>query len=100
MYASGFLQPNFAAQMIVLPLVIGELLLNIMFSDIRELFANPSTLLVAIIFHVSFFWLILKITVPRLEHRNCKFHLPLSHLFFQADHWASTKDRRPSQTSS
>lgn len=71
MHGTAFFYRHHFSQILGLPLVIGEVLLYQLFSEIRELFANPTFLLLAFIFHTGFiagtFRLLL--SLPRLSPR-------------------------------
>lgn len=54
MHATAFFYKNHFTQIVGLPLVIGEVLLYLLFRDIRELFNSPHLLLFALIFHTCF----------------------------------------------
>jgi hypothetical protein len=54
MHATAFFYKNHFTQIFGLPVVIGEVLLYLLFSDIRELFNSSHFLLFALIFHTSF----------------------------------------------
>jgi len=63
MHGMTFLFDNSFTQIMSLPLVIGEMLLSFMFVEIRELFANPATLTIALFFHMAFIGMVFKLVL-------------------------------------
>ncbi len=54
MHGTAYFYRNHFSQILGLPLVIGEVLLDQLFPEIRVAFAHPMVLLLALIFHMSF----------------------------------------------
>lgn len=71
MHATAFCYKNHLAQILGLPLVIGEVLLALVVTDFRELMSSPAFILAAWIFHTAFvaFGLRLLLHVPRVPMR-------------------------------
>ncbi|WP_141732859.1 hypothetical protein [Oligoflexus tunisiensis] len=61
MHGTAFIFKNNFPQIIGLPLVIGEMLMSFVFSDIQNLFRSPVTLMLALIFHMGFMGLMFKL---------------------------------------
>lgn len=71
MHATAICYKNHLAQILGLPLVIGEVLLALLFTEIRELMASPVFILAAWIFHTAMVALGLRLLlhVPRVPMR-------------------------------
>jgi hypothetical protein len=61
MHGTAFIYKNHFPQIIGLPLVIGEMLMSFVFSDIQSLFRSPVTLMLALIIHMGFLGLMFRL---------------------------------------